>query len=67
MPNHRKVTLTANEIAQALTQMNSSVLPSFTRPNPSSQKHLEAAASWVVNRRKESSFRFSTAVYGSPI
>lgn len=68
MFNHHKVTLTANEIAQALTRMNSPTLASLTQVNANSQKHLSAAASWVVNRRKENSFRlFSTAVHGSPI
>lgn len=68
MLNHHKVTLTANEIAQALTRMNSPALAPLTQINASSQKHLAAAASWVVNRRKENSSRFySAAVYGSPI
>ncbi|AIL13126.1 hypothetical protein IM40_05780 [Candidatus Paracaedimonas acanthamoebae] len=68
MFHHHKVTLTANEIAQALTRMNSPALAPLTQINASSQKHLAAAASWVVNRRKENSSRlFSTAVHGSPI
>lgn len=68
MQNHHKVTLTANEITQALTRMNSPALTPLTQINPSSQKHLAAAASWVVNRRKENTSRlFSTAVHGSPI
>lgn len=67
MVNQRKVTLTANEIAQLLTQINSPVHPSHSKSINNSQKYLEAAASWVVNRRKETSHRFSTIVYGSPI
>lgn len=67
MVNQRKVTLTANEIAQLLTQINSPVNPSHAKSINNSQKYLEAAASWVVNRRKESSPRLSTIVYGSPI
>ena len=68
MLNLHKVTLTTNEIAQALTRMNSPALSPLTQSNTTSQKHLSAAASWVVNRRKEYSSRFfSTAVHGSPI